>query len=71
MTLSNVSVVASMTPLEQPVTLDLSGVDVWMDAEGMARFYSNPQHMARLSDIFTGKPMTSTWKRPDGEWVEW
>jgi hypothetical protein len=42
-----------------------------MDAEGMGRFYSNPQHMAPLRDIFVGKPTTSTWKRPDGEWVEW
>ena len=60
-----------MTPPGHPATLDLLGVDVWMNAEGMARFYSNPQHMAPLRDIFTGKPTTSTWKRPDGEWVEW
>lgn len=60
-----------MTPPGQPATLDLLGVDVWMDEEGMGRFYSNPQHMAPLRDIFTGKPTTSTWKRPDGQWVEW
>ena len=31
-----------MTPPGQPAALDLLGVDVWMDADGMGRFYSNP-----------------------------
>lgn len=60
-----------MTPPGGPATLDLLGVDVWMDSEGMGRFYSNSQHMAPLLDIFAAKPTTSTWKRPDGDWVEW
>jgi hypothetical protein len=55
----------------QPPSLELLGVDVWMDAEGMGRFYSDPKHMAPLGSIFTGPPQTSTWKRPAGSWVEW
>lgn len=60
-----------MPPPGEPATLDILGVDVWMDAEGMERFYSNPQHMAPLRDIFADPPATSTWKRPAGQWVEW
>jgi hypothetical protein len=60
-----------MTPPGQPPALDLLGVDFWMDAEGMNRFYSNPQHMAPLRDLFAEPPATSTWKRPTDQWVEW
>ena len=60
-----------ITPPGRPATLDLLGVDVWMDAEGMGRFYSNPQHMAPLRDVFTRPPAASTWKRPSGQWIEW
>jgi hypothetical protein len=55
----------------QPPSLDLLGVDVWMDAAGMGRFYSDPQHMAPLGSIFTAAPKMSTWRRPTGSWVEW
>jgi hypothetical protein len=55
----------------QPATLDLLGVDVWMDAAGMGRFYGDPKHLAPLRDVFTSAPTTSTWKRPAGSWVEW
>jgi hypothetical protein len=37
----------------------------------MSRFYSNPQHMAPLRDIFTTAPTASAGKRPAGQWVEW
>ena len=60
-----------MTPPGQPASLDLLGVDFWMDAEGMNRFYSNPQNLAPLRDIFVEPPATSTWKRPIDQWVEW
>lgn len=55
----------------QPPSLDLLGVDVWMDAEGMGRFYSDPKHTTPLRDVFVGAPTTSIWKRPAGQWVEW
>lgn len=60
-----------MTPLGSPAALDILGVDFWMDEAGMERFYSNPQHVAPLRDIFAGPPATSTWKRPTGQWIEW
>jgi hypothetical protein len=55
----------------QPPSLELLGVDIWMDAAGMERFYSNPQHMAPLRDAFTSQPSTSVWKQPSGHWIEW
>jgi hypothetical protein len=55
----------------QPASLDLLGVDVWMDAEGMGRFYSDPKHLAPLKDVFSGAPAMSTWKQPAGNWIEW
>ena len=60
-----------MTPPGRPAALDILGIDVWMDEVGMQRFYSNPQNMAPLRDIFAGPPATSTWKRPAGQWIEW
>jgi hypothetical protein len=60
-----------LTSPGQPVPLDLLGVDFWMDAEGMNRFYSNQEHMAPLRDIFVEPAATSTWKRPTDQWVEW
>jgi hypothetical protein len=60
-----------LSPAGQPATLDLLGVDVWMDAAGMGRFYSDPKHMEPLRDVFTGAPTTSIWRRPAGSWVEW
>jgi hypothetical protein len=60
-----------MTPPGQPPVLDLLGVDVWMDADGMGRFYSNPEHLAPLRDVFMSAPATSTWKSPAGAWIEW
>jgi hypothetical protein len=55
----------------QPPALDLLGVDVWMDAEGMGRFYSEAKHTAALGDAFVGAPATSVWKSPGSQWVEW
>jgi hypothetical protein len=55
----------------QPPSLDLLGVDVWMDAEGMGRFYSDAKHMAPLNDVFVSAPATSVWKSPGSQWVEW
>lgn len=55
----------------KPPSMEILGVDVWMDAEGMGRFYSNPDHMAPLSDVFAGTPATSAWTRPAGEWIVW
>lgn len=57
----------------EPASTELLGVDVWHDADGMAKFYSNVEGMAAsgIYDVFAGKPATSVWKQPAGEWVEW
>lgn len=61
----------SLPQPDQSPSLEILGVDVWMDAEGMRRFYSNPSHMAPLGGVFSEAPATSTWTRPAGEWVVW
>jgi hypothetical protein len=56
---------------DAPPELELLGVDVWMDQEGMARAYADRAHLAPIADVFLGPPTTSTWKQPAGSWVEW
>jgi hypothetical protein len=60
-----------MAPAGQPPSLELLGVDVWMDAEGMGRFYSDAKHLTPLQDVFVDAPATSVWKQPAGQWAEW
>jgi hypothetical protein len=60
-----------MTPPGQPPSLELLGVDLWQDAEGMATFYRDPIHLAPLRDLFSAPPVASTWRQPPGQWVEW
>lgn len=55
----------------EPPSTELLGVDVWHDADGMAKFYGNGEATAALYDVFASKPATSVWKQPAGEWVEW
>ena len=55
----------------QPPSLDLMGVDVWMDAQGMGRFYAEAKHIAPLDDVFVGAPVTSVWRSPGSHWIEW
>lgn len=52
-------------------SLELIGLDVWFDAEGMQADYADLDMNAMLSGLFTGAPDTSVWKKPAGEWVEW
>ncbi len=60
-----------LTPPGAPPSLELFGVDVWMDAEGMTKFYQDGSHNSLLADVFAGPPVTSVWKQPAGSWVEW
>ncbi len=57
-------------PGEKP-SLEVFGVDVWFDAEGMRTTYADPAEMASLAGLFTGPPATSVWQKPTGAWVEW
>lgn len=56
---------------DRPDALEAIGVDVWFDADGMAAIYNDPDEMKPLGALFTGKPMTSVWQKPKGQWVEW
>jgi hypothetical protein len=50
-------------------TLEVLGVDMWSDMDGMMAYYK--QYDTGLDAAFAGKPEATLWKRPAGEWVEW
>jgi len=54
----------------KPDSLELIGVDLWMDADGMTSFYSEGKATA-LYEQFAAPPVTGLWKQPAGQWVEW
>lgn len=55
-----------------PEALEVLGVDIWMDAAGMGRFYGSPEFQnSGIYKMFSEKAITSTWVHPKGEWVEW
>jgi hypothetical protein len=55
-----------------PEALEVLGVDIWMGAEGMMKFYTGPDFQnSGVYQMFAGKPASSTWIHPKGEWVEW
>jgi quinol monooxygenase YgiN len=54
-----------------PEALEFFAVDTWMDVEGMAKYYDNPEFLKGFSKLFTAPPTTSVWRHPEGEWVEW
>ena len=47
------------------------GVDVWMDADDMNRYYELGLGFDLLGPVFAGQPDTSTWQASPGGWVEW
>jgi hypothetical protein len=57
-------------PGEQP-TNEIIGVDVWMDADEMNRYYELGVGFDHLGPVFAGQPDTSTWRSAPGQWVEW
>lgn len=54
-----------------PESLEFFAVDVWMDAEGMMKYYDNPEFLTGFQKLFAAPPSTSVWHHPAGEWVEW
>ena len=55
-----------------PEALEVLGLDTWMTAEGMMKQYMSPEFQSSgLYNMFAGKPVSSTWVHPAGEWVEW
>ena len=51
--------------------LELLGLDVWCDLEGMTEHYNDQKHMAPLSGAFTGRPDATVWDQAPGNWSEW
>jgi hypothetical protein len=58
-----------LAPPNADGSVEILGVDVWCDLEGMGKHYG--AHMKGLMPAFVGQPTASIWKAPEGEWVEW
>jgi hypothetical protein len=57
-------------PGERP-SLEVIGLDLWMDADEMDAYYQLGIGFDLLGPIQSGPPSTSTWESAPGEWVEW
>jgi hypothetical protein len=60
-----------LAPPGTPEALEFLAVDVWMDAQGMAAYYQDPEFLKAADTLFAGPPVASTWVHPAGDWVEW
>ncbi|HEY6782381.1 MAG TPA: hypothetical protein VI296_04035 [Candidatus Dormibacteraeota bacterium] len=52
-------------------TLEVIGVDVWMDADRMNEYYDLSLGFEHFGAAFAGAPDTSVWRSAPGDWVEW
>jgi hypothetical protein len=52
-------------------TTDYLAVDVWMNAEDPASFFSDPAFQAATAGLFTAPPTVTMWTYPAAEWAEW
>ena len=52
-------------------TLELLGLDIWHDFDGMTEQYSNQGDMAALGAAFAGPPVATVWQEAPGSWSEW
>jgi hypothetical protein len=57
-------------PGEEP-TLEIIGVDLWMDAAQMDRYYELGAGFDLLGPVQAGPPDTTIWDAAPGDWVEW
>ncbi len=51
--------------------LEVFGVDIWLDADRMSRYYDLGLGFEHFSSAFAGAPETSIWQSAPGEWAEW
>ena len=51
--------------------VELLGLDLWCDFDGMSEHYSDATHMGGLNGAFSGKPEASVWEQAPGQWSEW
>ncbi|MGA7159818.1 MAG: hypothetical protein WBZ48_02380 [Bacteroidota bacterium] len=55
-----------------PETLEVLGIDLWMNQENMMKHYMGADFQnSGLYTMFVSKPVSSTWVHPKGNWVEW
>jgi hypothetical protein len=54
-----------------PAEPEIIGVDVWLDADEMARYYDLMLGFEHLGPAFAGRPDSSIWRTAPGEWTEW
>jgi hypothetical protein len=50
--------------------LELLGLDLWCDFDGMTAHYSDEGLMAAVGGAFSGRPSPSVWEQGEG-WSEW
>lgn len=50
---------------------EVIGLDVWLDADEMARYYELGVGFDHLGPVFDGQPDTSVWHAAPGQWTEW
>lgn len=55
----------------EPASNELIGIDIWHDADGMRKFYSDTTAAQGIYSVFASPPVASLWKQPAGQWVQW
>ena len=61
-----------MATPDSPEALEVLGMDVWMNAEGMMKYYMSPEFQGSgIYKMFASKAESSLWVRPEGSWIEW
>lgn len=61
-----------MAAPDSPESLEVLGVDVWMNEKTMMQHYMSSEFQnSGLYKMFSVKPASSLWVHPGGEWVEW
>ena len=60
-----------LTPPGSPESLELFGVDVWTNLEGMQQYYSDPDFTQTFDGLYTSEPTALLLQHPVGQWVEW
>ena len=60
-----------LTPPGSPESLELFGVDVWTNLEGMHEYYSDADFNKAFEGFFASESTALFLQHPAGEWVEW
>ena len=60
-----------LAPPGSPEAMEILGLDVWTNVDGLRAFYDDHEFEHAFEGVFTAEPQTWTLHRPAGEWVEW